>query len=57
MPYKRKGKTIYHYKNGKWTVKQTCDSVENAKAAMRLLYGLESGSIKPEDVGKGKYVK
>lgn len=52
MPYKRKGKVIYHFKNGKWSIKQRCKSVGNAIAALRLLNGLEHGSIKPEDVGK-----
>ena len=52
MPYKRKGKKIYHKKNGKWSVKQTAGSVENAKKTLGLLYGLESGSIKKSDVGK-----
>lgn len=43
MPYKRVGKTIYHKKGGKWSVKQTASSVENAKSAMRLLQGVEHG--------------
>lgn len=43
MPYKRKGKVVYHYKGGKWKVKQVCKSVAAAKAAIRLLYGVESG--------------
>lgn len=38
MPYKRVGKVIYHKVNGKWSVKQRCSSVENAKAALRLLW-------------------
>ena len=57
MPYKLRGKTIYHKKGGKWIKKQTAKSVTNAKRAMKLLYGLESGAIKPSQVGKGKYVK
>lgn len=52
MPYRREGTKILHYKNGKWSVKQTCKSVEAAKGAMRLLYGLESGDIKKSEVGK-----
>jgi len=52
MPYKRIGNKIYHKKGGKWKVKQTCKNEERAKGAMRLLEGLEHGSIKPEDVGK-----
>jgi hypothetical protein len=41
MPYKRKGKTIYVKKNGKWVEKQTCDSVGAAKRALRLLRAIE----------------
>jgi len=52
MPYKRVGNIIYHYKNGKWSVKQTCSSAEKAKAALRLLQGLEHGTIKKSEVGK-----
>jgi len=52
VPYKRKGNVIYHKKGGKWSVKQTCSSATAAKSALGLLYGLESGSIKREDVGK-----
>lgn len=37
MPYKRVGKTIYVYKNGKWQKKQTCKTVDKAKAALRIL--------------------
>jgi hypothetical protein len=39
----RKGKVIYHKKNGKWEVKQVAKSVSNAKAALRLLHGVEHG--------------
>lgn len=42
MPYKRVGKTIMHKKDG-WSKKQTATSVENAKAAMNLLHGVEHG--------------
>jgi len=42
MPYKRVGKIIYHYKNGRWSIKQRCTSVENAKKAMRLLGMIEA---------------
>jgi hypothetical protein len=41
MPYKRKGKLIYHKKGGIWKIKQRCKSVDNAKAALRLLESLE----------------
>jgi len=54
MPYRRVGKTVQHKKGGKWTKKQTATSVANAEAAMRLLRGLESGSIKKSDVGRPK---
>ena len=57
MPYKIKGSVIYHKKAGKWKIKQRCSSVANAKKALRLLQGLESGSIKPSEVGKGKFAK
>ena len=37
--------------------KQTCGSVSAAERALKLLRGLESGSIKPSQVGKGKFAK
>ncbi len=57
MPYKIKGNVIYHKKGGKWSIKQRCKSHKNALKALGLLEGLESGSIKPSQVGKGKYAK
>jgi len=42
MPYKRKGKTILHKKDG-WSKKQTAKSVPKAKRAMNLLRGIEHG--------------
>lgn len=54
MPIERRGKVIWHRVGGGWKVKQRCKSVTSAKAAFGLLKGLESGSIKPEDVGKGR---
>jgi len=45
MPWVRKGKTIFKKVDG-LQKKQTCDSVANAKAAMRLLHGIEHG-MKP----------
>jgi hypothetical protein len=54
MPYRRKGKVIYHRKAGSWKVKQRCSSVLNAIKAMRLLRGLEAGSIKQEDIKRYK---
>ena len=38
MPYKQDGKKVMHKKGGKWSVKQTCKSAANAKAAIRLLH-------------------
>jgi hypothetical protein len=55
MPYKIDGNQILHKKGGKWSVKQTCKSHKNAIKALGLLEGLESGSIKPSQVGKGKW--
>lgn len=57
MPYKLVGKTIFTKKSGKWKVKQVGKSVASAKRALKLLRGLESGSIKPSEVGKGKFAK
>jgi len=45
VPYKIVGKKVYHKKGGKWSVKQTCKSVANAKKAIRLLRGIEHGMI------------
>lgn len=47
MPYKREGKNILHLKNGKWIIKQHCESIDNAKSALRLLNGIEHG-MKPK---------
>ena len=52
MPYKIVGKNLMHYKNGKWSVKQHCTSHANAVKAMRLLQGLEHGTIKKSEVNK-----
>ncbi len=57
MPYKVSGNKVMHYKDGKWSVKQTCSSHANAVKALGLLQGLEHGSIKPSEVGKGKFAK
>jgi len=57
MPYKIKNSTIYHKKGNKWSVKQTCSSHENAVKALGLLQGLEHGTIKHSQVGKGKYAQ
>jgi hypothetical protein len=42
MPYKRKGRIIYHKVRNRWLVKQTCKNEENAKQAIRLLNMLEN---------------
>lgn len=57
MPYKIIGKTIYTKRSGKWRKKQTARTVANAKRALKLLRGLEAGTIKPAQVGKGKFAK
>lgn len=41
MPYKRIGNIIYAKHRGRYIKKQTCKSVSNAKAALRLLKDLE----------------
>jgi len=46
MPYKRKGKVIYHYKKRKWSIKQRCRTIPNAKKAIKFLRGLSHG-MKP----------
>jgi len=51
IPYKISGKNILHKKGKSWTIKQRCSSVENAKKAMRLLYGIEGG-MKPRSKKK-----
>jgi len=46
MPYKRIKRKIYTKATGKWRLKQTCKSEASAKRALRLLRGLEKGTIK-----------
>lgn len=46
MPWKVKGKKVYKYENGKWKVKQTCESEQNAHKAKWLLEKIERGEIK-----------
>jgi hypothetical protein len=46
MPYKRIGSAVVHKKDGRWSVKQRCASPEKAKSAIRLLQGLDHGTIK-----------
>jgi len=53
IPYKTIGSKIYHFKNGKWSVKQTCSSPANAKKAMNFLRGLEHGMV-PKKKAKKK---
>lgn len=57
MPYQIRGNDIYHKVNGTWKLKQHCTSVENAESAMRLLEGLEHGSIKARNVGRKALVR
>lgn len=59
MPYRiaSDGVTIEHKKGGKWSKKQTCKNHKNAVKALGLLEGLEKGTIKPKQVGKGKWAK
>ena len=41
MPWVRKGKTVYKRIDGRVVKKQTCSSIENAEAALRLLRAKE----------------
>lgn len=43
MPYRVRGKSVQHLKNGRWITKQKCSSHDNAIKAMRLLYMVEAG--------------
>jgi len=43
MPYKRIRKNIYTKRTGRWTIKQRCRNINNAKKALRLLRGIEHG--------------
>lgn len=45
MPYKVVGSKVMHQKGGKWSIKQRCTSPANAKAAVRLLRGVEHGMV------------
>lgn len=47
MPYRLIGKTIYTKATGKWKKKQTCHSVPATKRALKLLRGIEHGTITP----------
>jgi len=57
MPYKLIGKTIYTKTSGKWKKKQTAKSIASAKRALKLLRGIENGSITKEDLKKRKNTK
>ncbi len=57
MPYQLRGKEIWSKSGGKWHKKQTCKSVANAKKALGLLEGLESGSITPAQVKARRMAK
>jgi hypothetical protein len=47
MPWVRRKNKIYKkLSSGKLEIKQTCRSAENAKKAIKLLRGLEHGTIK-----------
>lgn len=46
MPYKLVGKVIYTKSSGQWKVKQRCSSVANAEKALRLLRGIEHGTLR-----------
>jgi len=41
------GKAIFTKSSGTWKVKQRCSSVGNAEKALRLLRGIEHGTLKP----------
>lgn len=43
MPYRRRGRKIYHKKRGRWKIKQTASSISKAKSTINLLRGVEHG--------------
>ena len=43
MPYKIKGKEVWHFKHGKWSIKQVAKSHANAIKTVHLLQGFEHG--------------
>lgn len=51
MPYKIKGKEVWHFKNNKWSLKQTAKSHDNAVKTVHLLQGMEHG-WQPDNIGK-----
>lgn len=46
MPYKTIGNKVYSKSSGKWRLKQTCRTAGAAQKAIRLLRGIEHGTIK-----------
>ena len=54
MPYKRSGKSVMHFKGGKWSVKQICKSEAAADAAINLLRGVEHGWHPTGESARGK---
>ena len=57
IPYKTIGVKVYHFKNGKWSVKQTCSSPANAKKAANFLRGLEHGMVPKKKKAKKRAKK
>ena len=51
MPYKIEGNKILHFKDGSWSVKQTCKNHANAVKSMRLLQAIEHGTLKSKPGG------
>jgi hypothetical protein len=43
MPYKVKGKIVWHKVGGKWKIKQKATSHLKALATVRLLHGIKHG--------------
>lgn len=50
MPYKVEDSDVYTKASGKWRLKQHCQSKAKAESAVRLLRGIEKGTIK---LGRG----
>jgi hypothetical protein len=44
VPFKVVGNVVYHFKNGKWSVKQVCANHNNAVEAVGLLHAKGYGS-------------
>lgn len=58
MPYKTINSTVYTKTTGTWKKKQKCRSPAAAKRALKLLRGLEAGTIeRPQKKGTGKNTK